>query len=493
MCVKKNKTYQYCLDILGLGTKRKKALANLVMALGSQKAESVTALSESPVFRYEYSSISRAVKAISRGPAGLLSFERRVWGMLKGYLDVGQVVCLATDKTVVAKPHSPTLHSRTFVALPNPVFGGAKSLSVGYEYSWVNVQGEGSWSLPLSAHRIGADKTAAKVAGEQVLRLLSDDSLGLKQIELIINNLDSGYVGSGYLEEVKSVENLVSSLRLRHGTGIWCRAAPEEQKAGKVRKIFGQHYYLTEKSGNKHYKKHPKTGRPHDKFQTSILDKTPDEDFSWEDKLRSGEAVNVRVRSYRDMIFRAHNGVRMEDKPCKLVAVEVRDAQSGKLTYKKPMFLGFFGKKRDLCLAQQAPKTYALRYNIEPFFRFSKRNMLMDKYQTPDARNLDNWMYLVILASWLLYSARNDIFNRPKKWQAYGPANKGDMRPVKSLSEAQKSILPYLLTFDTAPFFPLKSKGGPGRQMGMCQPQRTKHPYVKKSTAKAKKPPKPPT
>ena len=39
------------------------------------------------------------------------------------------------------------------------------------------------------------------------------------------------------------------------------------------------------------------------------------------------------------MIFRAHNGVRMEDKPCKLVAVEVRDAQSGKLTYKKPRLL----------------------------------------------------------------------------------------------------------------------------------------------------------
>ena len=64
--------------------------------------------------------------------------------------------------------------------------------------------------------------------------------------------------GCGDVEEVKSVENLVSSLRLRHGTGIWCRAAPEEQKAGKVRKIFGQHYYLTEKSGNKQQQKTPK-------------------------------------------------------------------------------------------------------------------------------------------------------------------------------------------------------------------------------------------
>ena len=57
-------TNQYCLEILSLGVRHVKALANLVMALSSQKVSSVVELSESPVFHYQYSSIADAIHHI---------------------------------------------------------------------------------------------------------------------------------------------------------------------------------------------------------------------------------------------------------------------------------------------------------------------------------------------------------------------------------------------------------------------------------------------
>jgi hypothetical protein len=485
----KKTTNQYCQDLLGLEVTRSRALANLVMALSSQKGSSATSLSESGVYHYQYSSICDAVNAIASDADGLLAFERQVLGLLLngGYWSVPEVVYLATDKTVAVKAHSPTLADRSVIALPNSAIKGRALLSVGYEYSWVNVQVGGSWSLPLSARRVGLSETGAEAAGRQVSRLLRDKTLGLKDIPLIVNILDSGYGGSGYLHEVKDVDNLVSCLRLRGGCAVWQQAGAEEQKAHKVPKIYGQRYDLMEQSGIKHYKKHPKTGLPYEKHHTSILDKTPEEDCRWQQTLKNGKTVEVRARCFKNLIFRAHNGVRMDDKPCNVVVIELRDPEHGQLVFKKPLYLGFFGPKKDQCPTGQALQTYRLRYLIEHFFHFAKQNMFMDKYQTPDPQHLDNWMYVVILACWLLYQARTETQNQPKKWQKYNPREKTAPNAELSICQTHKAVLPYLLTFDKTPFLPPKSKGGPGRKKGECQPQRTKYKYVKKSTIKATK------
>lgn len=478
-------TNQYCLDLLNLGVRHNKALVNLVMALSSQKASSVVGLSESPLFHYQYSSITDAVGHIAPDAAGLREFERRLLSTCLGHLEApGAEICLATDKTVVPKPQTPTFPNRTTVVCPNPAFAGARSLSVGYEYSWVNLQvGEG-WSLPLSAERIELERTAAQVAGRQVDRLLSDGALPFKEAPLIINNLDSGYVGAGYLDSVKQHLNLVSVICLRHGSRVW-EAAPEGSHKPKV---YGRKHYLLAADRVLHCKKHPKNGLPYEVHQEALAThKTPDEETAWEETLKNGRRVRFQVRRFKDLLWRTIDGVAMKDRPFDVALVEVRDAASGEMVFKKPLFLGIFGNKRAQLQIPQIPKTYRKRYNIEPFFRFAKQNMAMRGFQTPVAQHLDNWMYVIIASCWLLFHSARCLTSQPKKWQQYlvsEPKNK----PVRSLAQAQKAALKYLLTFDQAPFLPQKSKPGPGRKKGMRQTQRTKYRYVRKDAKKSLKP-----
>lgn len=471
-------TNQYCLDILSLGVRHVKALVNLVMALSSQKVSSVVELSESPVFHYQYSSIADAIHHIAANREQLLSFESQVLQFcFRGYYAASQVAYLATDKTVVPKPHSPCFEGRTFVVCPNPAFVGDKSLSVGYEYSWVNLQAEGSWSIPLSALRIPLEHTPAQVAGQQISKLLSDEDLPFKHLPLVINTLDSGYGGSGYLPQVKTISNLVSVICLRHGSKIWDQPEPGSHPC----KIFGQKYYLLAQDREVEYKNHRKTGQPYVVWQNAITNRAPDEELQWESELKTGRMARFRVRRFNNLLLRTIDHVPMKDIPFDVVLVEVFDLQTNELVFKKPQFLGIFGHKKHEVQTSEAPQIYRKRYNIEPFFRVAKQKMGLGTFQTPVQQHLDNWMYIILLACWLLYTTRSKLLNQPKKWQRYADKATQGGTLIQSLAQAQKAALQYLLTFDNAPFLPQKSKPGPGRKKGKCQPQRTKYRYVKKN------------
>ena len=471
-------TNQYCLEILSLGVRHVKALANLVMALSSQKVSSVVELSESPVFHYQYSSIADAIHHIALNREELLSFERQVLQLcFRGYYEVPLTVYLATDKTVVPKPHSPCFDERTIVACSNPAFTARKSLIVGYDYSWVNLQFEGSWSIPISALRIPVNQTIAQVGGQQINRLLSDEAFPFKDVPLVVNTLDSGYGGSGYLPQVKTIANLVSVICLRHGSRIWS----PPQKGSHRCKIYGQKYYLLAEDRQMTYKKHPKTGQPYVVEQNAITNKPPEEELQWESEFKTGRMVRFRVRRFNDLLLRTTDHVAMNDIPFDVVLVEVFDVLTNELVFKKPQFLGIFGQKKHEVKTSQAPQIYRKRYNIEPFFRVVKQKMGLEKFQTPVPQHLDNWMYVIVLACWLLYTTRSELLNQPKKWQRYADKISKAGPLIQSLAQAQKAALPYLLTFDNSFFLPQKCKPGPGRQKGECQPQRTKYKYVKKN------------
>jgi hypothetical protein len=484
----KNNTNQFCLDILSLGARRSKALANLVMALSSRKADCVTALSESPLFHHQYSSITDAIAHFADSPQSLMQNEQAILQMCLGhYWDAPQgLVVLQTDKTGVVKPHSPTLPNRTLIKVSNSLVPGNKPLDIGYDYSFVNLCAEGrNWSLPLSARHIPVDKRLTTVAGEQARALLCDNQLPFKQMELVVNTLDTAYASPYYLEEVKQIPNLVSVIRSRNSTKVYQKPTPQELKKSRGLRQFGKRYYLIEQSGYKHYKKHPKTKQPYEVWQEAIFDKPAEQPPPFEEQLRSGRRITIRLKCWHDMLMRTKDGIAMSNKPFTLVSVQAFDAQDGRPLFKRPMFLAAFGDKRRQLSCRQIYECYTQRYGIETFFRFGKRNLLLDKFQPPDAQHLHNWMYILILAVWLLYTARQDIISRPKKWQQYCLAEKKVLQgQCLSMAQVHKAIEPYLLTFDTAPFFPQKSKPGPGRLQGQTQTPRTHYPYVKKSTQK---------
>lgn len=129
------------------------------MALAScQEAKSPVELSLSPVYHYQYGSISKAIAHLAGSDfersAIQKSFQRLCWS----YLDESVLqpyLLLQTDVTPARKPHSPTLKDRTYIAIPNNVIAGNKPLDIGYDVSFINIgDPESSWSLSLSSRRV---------------------------------------------------------------------------------------------------------------------------------------------------------------------------------------------------------------------------------------------------------------------------------------------------------------------------------------------------
>ena len=479
------KSNQYCLDILSLGVPRNKATVNVVMSLASQPAASVTELSLNPIFLYQYSSITDSVSHLSHWESLPGSTGADIRRICLGYFEPqGETYLLQTDKTPVRKPHSPTLEERTAVSVPNQAIPGNKPLDIGYEYSFVNLHDPaGRWSLPLSAERIPLDKKPGEVAAGQVQQLWQEEDLPFAKATVVVNDLDSGYASPAYLDPVKHLENLVSIVRIRKGTKVWVPAGTGSHS----KKIFGEKYYLLPRSQTTLFHNKPKSGGDYEVFQRAITEKEPDDEQCFEASLRNGRAIQVHLRRWNDLIWRTKDSCYMADKPFDILCVEVTGPATGRLLFKDPMFLGSFGPQRKKLSCRDIYTNYVERYGIEPFFRFSKQNMFMQGFQTPLQKHLDNWMLIIIMSVWLLFTARNDVKNLPKKWQGYLPIEKVKPGQVLSMAQTYKSVLPLLLTFDSLPFLPQKSKPGPGRQKGMSQTPRKKYPYVKKQT---KTPPK---
>ncbi len=447
------------------------------MALASyEEARSPTALSLSPLFHYQYGSISKAVSDLARN-----SFERTK------VQKVFQALCYAhysppdgsaerlvfqTDTTPMGKAHSPTLPDRTYIAVPNNVIRGNKPLDIGYEVSFINLSEPLTrWSLPLSVERVGPDQTASEKALEQLGQLLAHPELGLSD-RLCINTLDSKY------------GNLVNLVRFRTGMKVW-RPAQDKPSGQGAPKVFDEKFYLISESRTKTYKKHPKTGLAYQVYQRSVFEKQEDEYLKLDTRMATGRKVFIEIWRWNELLIRSKNGNNMKNKPFDLLAIKVRDAQSGKPVFDRDMFVAINGRRKDEVTSRQGHQIYRRRYDIEPALRFAKQRLLLDKLQTPDVEHFDNWLLVHQMTVWLLYTASDEADFRPRKWRKYLVQNKElDKQHRLSIAQTRHAAQNLFLTFNPEPFKPLKSKKGRPRQKGETQIQRTRYKVVKKTSGK---------
>jgi hypothetical protein len=456
-----------------------KAAVNIVMALASfREARSVVELSLSPIFHYQYSSISKTIHRIgTQEPEHL---QRAIGALCMGSFEAANSpLLLQSDTTPVCKPHAPTLKDRTYVAVPNNVIAGNKSLNVGYDVSFVNLcDQEKRWSLPLSIQRVPPEKTASACALEQIARLLCefDD-------QLVINTLDSKYGNAAYLGPAYAHENLVNVVRLKTGMKVWKEHLRRD--TGGAPAHYGQKYYLCSSTGYKHYKSHPKTKEPYRVFRRSIFDLAADKFVQLQAKTRKGRKLVVHLWRWRDMLLRGKSGASMKEKPLDLLAVEVCDEETGALVFGRPMFLAISGERKTEVSTEQGYQCYRGRYGIEPYFRFCKQRLLLSSYQTCSVDHFDSWLLMVQLASWLLYSASEEVQFSPRKWEQYLPQSKGAQAGVAlSMAQTRKGAERLFLTFESGPFKPGKYKKGSGRAKGAKQVPRKRYKVVKKRPTK---------
>lgn len=107
------------------------------------------------------------------------------------------------------------------------------------------------------------------------------------------------------------------------------------------------------------------------------------------------------------------------------------------------------------------------RYDIESFFRFSKQQLLLHKYQSPDVQHLDAWVQACSLAHCLLYLLADQSPINVPKWQQYLPEVKQAIEQMKKQNEPASKKSPaitrkgadsLLSTLEWTEFAPQESK-----------------------------------
>ena len=337
--------------------------------------------------------------------------------------------------------------------------------------------GDGGWCPPLSLQRIRSEEDTNAVAVEQIMSLMQDETLPFGK-HLCLLRADGSYGKAIFLSPLYELDDLVLIVRLRPGMKVWTKA-PDADPTGGARRIFGDKLYLTDTS---QWKTYHKKGVPYQVWQEAMCEQTPDEHLEKQALLANHRTVILDIRRWNDMLIRTKGGASMKDKPLDVLRVQVLDAKSRQPIFDRPMFLAISGKRKSQVDNAQAQEQYRERYDVEPFYRFAKNKLLMDKLQTPLVEHLDNWLNIVQISSWLLFTASQEIkqISCPV-WQKYPSKNKtAQDQPQQPLTIDQTQRAAHLLfsTFDPAPFLPQKSKKGKGRQKGDTFPQRTRFSVV---------------
>jgi len=473
---------QFCHSILVKKMSLRKALANLVMAAScGSDLNSITSLSLSPCYHYQYSSIGKSIAMISKNLSG---FDKEVDKLLSAFFptnDSADFWLLNTDSSPLVRTHASCLENRRYVYSASHKIGNNRPIAIGHEFSTIGLSrstnhwdsGSPPWNLPLSMELVPFDQNRNTFTANQVNKLLdsTDYSLGKS---LTVNTLDSNYSSPEYVAQTYHQEHLVNIIRLSSNRNVWQCLTAEQAKVHRdtkqdnrgASKVYGNGYKLNQ-----------------------LLDwKLPcDEQTAFGIKLKNGKKCKVVVQSWSSMMIRSKRGHNMKDKPFRLCSIQLQDAKTKKPLFKKPLLLAIWGKREKELSLEQIFWAYRARFDIEHFFRFGKQKLLLDSFQTPDESHQKVWLKIVQIAYWMLWLAKSQAVPKSKKWQQYAYKNTAAYESkIPSPSQVQQQMELIILAFDQEPFLPKPRKKGKGRKKGEIQVKRTKHAVRKK-----KKKPKP--
>ena len=520
-----NKSNQFCQDILDLDVARSESLASLVMALSSyEPANHPVELSESILFVRKYHSVYSSIQDLSKDSESYEKVSKSIRDLCLRYSEVEDALYdLQTDVTPIRKPHSACLKDRIYVDVPNNVISSNQPIDKGYKLSYINLSlnqpvysdlaqaykkpSNTKWTAPVSILRVDLNETPIQTAVSQLNTLFTDEQAPFKKADLVCNTLDSAYGNAAYLASVHHHQNLVNIVRFRSNLRIY----PEDRQRGTggTSQIYGACHYLIEESGLHHY---TYKGEKRQKYRNSVLELPCSEKFSFQSETKKGKLLRTHVRRINNVMLRSKKEYNMKDKPFDLLYVRVFDETKAKPVF-KPMWLAITGPRRREVTSFQAYCKYSHRYDIEPFFRFSKQKLLLDKYQTSKVEYLDNWVLIVQMAAWLLWTASDEAEENPKPWQEYLPeykkkiedANKTEGTETKkeetrgvnkqkktdkkqesnkdrlTMAQTRKGVQTLFSTFDKNLFSVQKSNKGKGRQKGTTLIPKKRYQVNKKS------------
>ena len=338
------------------------ALFDLMDAvLVSWYIRSFVSLSQSPVFRREWSSTYAALKD-SRLP------RAKILELLVSQIPTGEQPVLAGDVSRWHRPEAKTLKDRTFSG------GTGRGINVGHSYStlaWIP-ENSGSWALPLRHERLTSFETPASRAAfqlKQVTRQLSVRPLGM---------YDRGYGNASFVNQTADIE---ADLLLRLASNCCVYGVPPAYKGRGAPAKHGHKMKLNDVETwsvptESIEIEHPKLGR-------------------------------VRVNRWSQYHFRQSPKREME-----IIRVEVIEGKR-RVT---PLWLAWVGET--LPPLDTLWSKYLCRFSLEHWYRFAKQRLYWTHPQFSSLRACDAWSNLMPILTCQLWLARQECIDYPLPWQS---------------------------------------------------------------------------
>ena len=451
----------------------KAALLGLIDAMaGQRRGESAVKMSLSPLFLRHYTSISHAVSDLFREKLfhqkrtkGKISEKERKNGnsqllhvLAKHFPQPSQptkqcFILLGTDCTSNERMFAECLEDRTMVHVSNKVAGAP--VTIGHQYSVIvglperKEKQSSSWVYPLSTVRVKSTEVGPSVGAEQLRSILKEEVF---RGRLCVNVADAAYSTASYIKAAQEngMKDVVQVLRLRGNRVL--------------------HKQLLE------IKRPEKRGRP-SRYGEKLRLQDPfpaDAKEVFERKTKRGQKIEVTLERWKNLLVRGKEQCDAID----VVRVTVRNEQ-GLLKYPKPLCLAIVGQRRSELSLEQAYEAYTQRYDVEHFFRFSKKNLLINKFQTPDVEHEENWWWLGTMAYVMLYLARPLSNSLLYPWEKKGEKLRSGME--NSPSGVQRDYERIIWQIGAKVEIPKPREKSPGREKGQTVRSRTKQTVIIKS------------
>lgn len=442
-------------------------LIELVDAMCSTpEARSVAEYSLSPYFRRSYSMLYKAIDGMELEPLW-------VAGQLKPYLPRPKAWpfwLLLLDVTPTPRPYAYTLEDRGMVYQPE-VVKGKLPVTIGHQYSTVALGLEpeagisASWVLPLMTVRVATDQDKELVGMAQIERLLKDERLPFGK-ELTVEVADSSYSKPESLYAHRQYRNVVTIVRLRGNRSYYQPYVPSEEEQDAPGKghptWYGERFSLAD----------AETGRE------------PDATWTVQETSRRGKKYTIVVQAWHNLLMTGKTKpekLPMHECPFTLVRI-VRYDKEGNPAFQHPLWLIVMGDRREELSLAHIYEAYAVRFDIEHFFRFGKQKLLMVAFQTPEVAREENYFQLTHMAYAQLWMARHLVHGLPRPWERNLPTSK---QRLISPTLVQRDFGRIIRHFGTPARPPKPRNISPGRPKGTTLPKRSRHPVVVKGKTHA--------
>ena len=326
------------------------------MAVASFKsAQSVVQLSESPVFHFQFSSISDAVTNLARTSAERLDRRETLQKLFLEHFEMKPIIDWQSDGVSLFREHSKCLKDLQFVYKANTVIRGNKPIGIGYPLLFVNLADfANKWSLPFEVEIVGKETDYVSLAAKKFKEICQRREF---QERLNINTADASFGCPKYLSPTSKIKNLVSITRLRHGKKV-CFA--ERKATSGAPQIYGEDWYLREASGDWSLRRKEQTII---KYQRSIYEKEPDEQTVVFTQTKKGRELRIEIRRWNEMLMHTSDGYSMKEAEFDMVSFRVLDRTTGERVFTEDVFVSVIGRERKRLKLKEVYQRFRRRFD----------------------------------------------------------------------------------------------------------------------------------